>query len=310
MDPSPPPSRSNIVIPIERGDVVVRAPLENSGIDTGHSCSITAEARNVKVEAKMVNSKDKLNLYQGFQTDGQYYWQNLVVGDVPHVVDVTMDVHFRFGAKLLGKCHKYARKTCSGKATSTGINEISVSLEAKEVSGFTRDGQDFVEFQLDVTVESEPSPRTYSPMAFSTAGRCRLPFNIAKLTGRAQKYGAKYLASKKTKIDKIRSAGLIAKLEKVLETELGKDGKIITIPVNVAGGSGRRKRAAGGKCQRMKCPTGYNRIGNTQKCTKFFGTRRPNCAAPAVIRTKTITIGGGRGRTISLYFCDTPMVAA
>ena len=221
-----------------------------------------------------------------------------------------MDVRFRFGSKVFGKCHKYARKTCSGKATSTGINEISVSLEAKEVSGFTKDGQDFVEFQLDVTVESEPSPRTYSPMAFSTVGSCRLPFNIAKLTGRAQKYGAKYLAGKKTKIDRIRSAGLVAKLEEVLQTQLGKDGEFITIPVNVAGVSGRRrKRAAGGKCQRRKCPTGFNRIGNSQKCTKFFGRRRPSCEAhgAAVLRTKTISAGR---RNISMYFCDAPMVAA
>jgi len=301
--------KQKIILAIERGDVVVEETLANSAIDTGHSCSITAEARNVKLEAKMVNDKDVLKLDQVFTVTEVFgtavAWDNLVAGLVPHTVDVAMDVRFRFGSKWFGKCYKYGRKTCEARATSKGTNNIVVSLIASEVQGYTQNGQEFVDFKLGVQVYSSPNNESYSPMALSTIGSCRLPFNIAKLTGRVGKYGSEYLTSKKTEITQARSAGLIAKLNEVLQTDLANGGSVITIPVNVVGGSGgRRKRAAGGKCQRMKCPEGFNRIGNTEKCMKMFGFRKTDCSQYGVGAEVKI-------RKISrwtLYMCEVPMV--
>ena len=46
---------------IESGDVKLTERLPNQAIDTGHSCSITAEARDVTLKAEMVNDQTKLD---------------------------------------------------------------------------------------------------------------------------------------------------------------------------------------------------------------------------------------------------------
>ena len=83
--------------------------LPNEKIDTGHSCWKTAEARDVKVAAKMVNSEAELNSLAIF-SDKDY---GLIAGVVPHEVTVNANIRVSFGSKIwFGKCKFVGRKTC------------------------------------------------------------------------------------------------------------------------------------------------------------------------------------------------------
>ena len=46
---------------VESGDVRVTERFPNQGVSTGHSCSVTGEARNVYLTAEMTNPNEELD---------------------------------------------------------------------------------------------------------------------------------------------------------------------------------------------------------------------------------------------------------
>ena len=53
--------RNHVKFAIESGDVKLTEGLPNQRVDTGHSCTKTAEARGVTITAEMVNDNDELD---------------------------------------------------------------------------------------------------------------------------------------------------------------------------------------------------------------------------------------------------------
>ena len=46
---------------VENGDVKLTETFPNQGVPTGHSCFVTAEARDIVLTAEMVNTNDELD---------------------------------------------------------------------------------------------------------------------------------------------------------------------------------------------------------------------------------------------------------
>merc|ERR1712215_290252 len=91
--------KNHVRIAIESGDVVVRKSEPNQKIDTGHSCSRTAELRDIRMEAKMTYKKEYLESTYAFDTA-------ITSGKVPHKVQVSANVRTSLGAKIFGKCRR------------------------------------------------------------------------------------------------------------------------------------------------------------------------------------------------------------
>jgi len=290
-------SRNPVKMAIEKGDVVARSHLPNEGIHTGHSCSITAEARDINVEAKMVNDKDYLNNMEIEYVDEIY--TTFLGGEVPHKVDVSLNIRMWFGQMVLGNCHNLGRKTCPANAYSTGTNMISVSLEASDIIPFTdAAGKQHLRFNLNTGVFSDPDSSKYSPTRVDSHG-CEVVPGVG-IDKYVEKYAGRYINTQNYKPE--ISAKLVKRLEEVLQAEM--DGQVI-IPVNVMAKDGSRKITRIDGCgEKKKCPDGFSRIGNTQMCQRQFGFDKPNCsdyADDAVLHSKTV---GGR----QIYWCEAPMI--
>jgi len=290
-------SRNPVKMAIEKGDVVARSHLPNEAIHTGHACSKTAEARNINVEAKMVNDKDYLNNMEVGYVDEIY--TTFIGGKVPHKVDVSLDVRIWFGQMFFGHCKNIGRKTCSAHAYSTGTNNISVSLKASDIVPFVdAAGQQHLRFNLNTEVFMKPKANTYSPTRVDSHG-CDI-FGFIGIDSYVEKYARRYIDTKNYKPE--ISKKLIEKLEEVLQAEM--DGEVI-IPVNVVAKNGKRKLTKVDGCgERKKCPDGFTRIGNTMMCQRQFGFDKPDCpdyADNAVLHSKTV---GG----MEIYWCEAPMI--
>lgn len=263
---------NHVKLAIESGDVVLTQNLPNEKIDTGHSCSKTAEARDGKISAKMVGSTAELDsLDIGYE---QLFKYSFMAGSVPHEVKLNANIRVSFGIKFFGSCKRVGRKTCSIQGSSKGQNNISVSMAASDVSTETIDGKERLKFLLDVTVIDEGNADSYQPMTIPKGKDCDILGGLGSINSYIKKYADKFLDGQTSNINELRGSKLVKKLEEVLKVKLG---TTISIPINISGG-GRRKRSAATGCKRMECPTGFTRIGNTDKCAKFMGRNPPNCS--------------------------------
>jgi len=289
-------SRNPVKMAIESGDVVARMDLPNENIDTGHSCKVRAQARNIHVVGKMVNDKDYLNNMAVNFVDE--FYTTFIGGTVPHKVDVSLDVRVWFGVMIVGHCES-VRKTCDAHAYSTGTNNISVSLTASDVIPFTdAAGKQHLRFTLNTKVSSKPDARKYSPTSVDSHG-CDI-IGFVGIDSYAKKYASKYVDTHNYKPE--ISSRLVKKLEEVLQAKM--DGEVI-IPVNVVAKDGKRIITRVDGCgEKKKCPDGFSRIGNTQMCQRQFGFDKPNCsdyADDAVLHTEIV---GG----MEMYWCEAPMI--
>ena len=218
------------------------------------------------------------------------------------------DIRVYLGFRLFGDCKNIARKTCATEATSTGINKVLVTLSASEYQTYTIGDQDYLEFKLGIQVENilEDSA-SYAPMSAPRGNGCNLEvlgIKIDSIDKYIQRGANSYLKSQVNKVNELRGPKLIQRLEDVLQARLG---SVVILPVNITGANGRRKRQAGERCQRMECPSGFFRIGNTQRCQKTFGTTAPNCSQyGSNAELKTTQIAGGK---ITVYSCHVDMIA-
>jgi len=291
---------NHVKVAIESGDVLLTEYVPNEKIDTGHSCSKTAEARDGKVSAKMVGSAAELDsLDIGYE---QMFDYSFMAGLVPHEVTLNANIRVWFGIKLFGSCKNIGRKTCSIEGYSRGQNNISVSLAASDVSTETIDGKSRIKFLLEVTVVDEANADSYQPITIPKGKDCDILGGLGSINSYIKKYGDKFLNSQTSKINELRGSKLVKKLEGVLKAKLG---TTISLPVNISGG-GRRKRSAANGCKRMKCPTGFARIGNTERCSKFMGLKAPNCSQFGASATVYKRKSGRR----TFHWCLTNMVPA
>ena len=99
------------------------------------------------------------------------------------------------GTKIFGKCHKYARKTCSTIGTSEGTNKIVVNLAASNVLLECIGGFMHLTFNLDVKVYNEVQNAKYSPVTVGPQNNCDLNvlgIKIGSINTMIQKYANRY----------------------------------------------------------------------------------------------------------------------
>ena len=225
--------------------------------------------------------------------------------DVDHEVSVTMSVRVYFGTKLwFGRCRNYGRKTCDGvKGTSRGTNHVLVVLVASNVLAECINNQEHLTFSINVKVTDVAEGKTYSPVTANDQ-KCRYLFGKIKVT----EYANRYFKGNK-KIHELRGTKLVAELENKLGVSMG---STVTVPITTNGAPrpcppDRRsliERAQ--RCTKKKtCPKGFTRIGNQDKCSKYFGLARPNCTTYGPnATTYSRRIFGGR---YTVYYCIVPM---
>ena len=223
--------------------------------------------------------------------------------DVDHQVSVTMDVRVRFGVKFLGKCRRVGRKTCDNvRGTSRGTNHVLVRLQASNTLTQCIANQEHLTFSLAVSVSDVAEGKTYAPVTANDK-KCRYLFGKIKVTEYAQSY---FNGNKK--IHALRGQKLIAELENKLGASLG---STVKIPVTTNGQprpcppDRRSLDERAKRCTKKKtCPKGFNRIGNQDRCSRYFGLRRPNCRTYG----PNVTLYSRKISRWTLYYCIAPMV--
>jgi len=296
-------TRNHVKLAIESGDVVLTENLPNQKIDTGHSCSKTAEARDGKISAKMVGSTAELDSLD--ITFDKKFNATFMAGLVPHEVKLNANIRVNFGFKFFGSCKRIGRKTCSIEGSSKGQNSISVFMSASDVSTETIDGQHRLKFLFDVTVIDEGNADSYQPMTIPKGKDCDILGGLGSINSYIKKYADKFLDGQTSNINELRGSKLVKKLEEVLKVKLG---TTISIPVKIAGG-GRRKRSVATGCKRMECPWiehDFTRVGNTGNCAKFMGRNPPNCS----VYGPSTTVSKQKIGQWTFYLCVTGMVPA
>lgn len=297
-------TRNHVKILLEKDDVKVEESLPDESINTGHSCSKTATAINVRGRSWMVPGTARIGP-EGVSYD-DLSKMAFAATDIDHQVRVDMSIRVRFGVRFFGSCRKLGRKTCDGVfGTSTGTNHVIVVLEASNVPVRPEciAGQEHLTFNLNVQVTNVAEDKTYSPVTANDQ-KCNYLFGKIKVT----EYANRYFKGNK-KIHQLRGPKLIAELERKLGATLG---STVTIPITTNGQprpcpSNRRdltERAQ--RCSKKKaCPIGFTRIGNQDKCQKYFGTRRPNCS---IYGQKATLFSRRVFNRFTLYWCHVPMV--
>jgi len=293
--------RNYVKLAIKSGDVEITETFEDARVGGGGWCNKSPRLRNIRATAKMVYDEvmlDSLSI-DYFQLGNNTF----LTGFVPHEVTVRADI-----TKYL-LCNA-ATKTCGTSASARGENNIDVNLSASEISTAIIAGQEHIQFTLDVSVLDMTNASTYGTLSAPKGSGCNLDIfwgelNIGSINGDIQKYANTYLQRVTKKVTELRSTGLLQRLEDVLKARLG---STVTIPVRITGGfKGQKgKRSAIPPCRRKICPEGFSRIGNTERCQKFFGRTLPNCSQyGATASLHSEEIAGGR-RTI--YLCHVDMV--
>jgi len=295
---------NHVKITVDKGDVELVQRFPNSRIDTGHSCSKTAEARDVVATVLMIPGTVELEGNEVLYIDE--IKNSIAVASVEHALTVDMSVRVRFGTKIFGKCHRVGRKTCSTNGESIGTNKISVNLAASNTLVECIGGRQHLTFKIDAKVVNEAVVKSYGPVEVGKKGGCDikiLGFKVGSINSKIQEYATRYLQAS-NRFHELRGSKLVAELERKLGARLG---STITLPINDANGnprscesSGRRKRST--SCVRKTCPDGFTRLGDTDTCQKYFGRQRPNCAKyGAKLYTRRV------GSSLVLYWCHKAM---
>jgi len=295
-------TRDHIKIVVDKGDVLVKETYPNEGIPTGHSCKMTAEARNVVGTAYMIPGTTSLS------PEGIIYIDEtrnaIAISEVGHALNVDLDVRVYFGQMFFGHCKNVGRKTCSTNGYTEGTNHLSVNLAASNVMTLCYNGQQHLSFNVNAKVYNEVKHETYSAVQVGKKGDCDLDFfgiNIGSMNKKIQEYAQRYV-NIDDRFTELRSDKLVAELSNKLGAALGSE---VLIPLTYPDGSPRLCNSKNLKTScRKSCPDGFTRIGETDMCQKFFGTTKPDCSQfgkDAVLFEKAI---GSQ----TMYWCHTPRV--
>jgi len=301
-------TKNHIQFIVDKGDVSVHQSYPDEKIDTGHSCSVTAEAQDVRARAEMV--RGSVNLTTGGFLYIDQLRNSIAVANVDHKLTVNLRIRVWGGFKFFGKCKRYGRKTCETSGTSKGTNHIAVNLIASEVLTECVAGQEHLTFNLDVKVFNEAKQKTYASVSVGKRSGCNLNvlgIRITSINSKVQKYASRYTTAKPGRFDELRGSRLVAELERKLGVRLG---STVTVPITNPNGSprvcGRTKRGAtegSPNCTRKNCPTGFTRIGESEMCQKSFGLSRPNCTK---YDSKAKLVTHNLFPNIKFHWCHTP----
>jgi len=296
-------TRNHVQILLEKDEVKVRESLPDEAINTGHSCSKTATAMNVVGQASMIPGTARLGP-EGVVYD-DLLKMSFAATDIDHEVRIDMSIRVRFGVKIFGSCKRVGRKTCDGVSGSArGTNHVSVVMAASNILAECIADQEHLTFNLDVDVTNTAEDKTYSEVTANDK-KCNFLFGIGKI--KATEYANRYLKSNK-KIRELRGQKLVNELERKLGASLG---ATVTIPITTNGSprpcppNGRDLEERAKRCNKQKtCPDGFTRIGNTDRCSKYFGVSRPNCSTYG----QNATLYSRRFGRMTVYWCFVPMV--
>jgi len=307
---------NHVKITVDKGDVRTSQTYPEESIPTGN-CD-QAWARDIVASAFMLPGKVELGP-EGVTYDDELQ-NSIAVGTAGHALSVDLNIKYRVRANsYVFGCIFLSKETCPTDAYSEGTNKffnLAASNGLTECIG----GQEHLVFNLDVNVYHEADEDSYGPVEVGRRSDCDLTVlwggvKVGSINNIIQKMAKRYIKSG-SRFNEVRGPKLVAELEKKLGEELG---SIVAIPLNHADGSPRlcadsqpapkagKRQYKGSRCglKRKSCPAEFVRIGNTDKCQKFFGPQRPSCekfGAGAELHTEKL------GRSRELHWCHTPMV--
>merc|ERR1712002_89630 len=216
----------HVKIVVDKGDVLVKETYPNEGIATGHSCSVTAEARSVVGTAYMIAESTSLG------PDGISYNEttrnDIAVSEVKHALSVDLEVRATFGSKVFHHCHHWGHKTCRTDGYSEGLNRLTVNLAASNVMTMCVAGQQHLVFSLNAHVINQIISESYSPIVVVKKSDCKieiLHMTVATINSKIQAYAERYV-NKVDRFSELRTAKLVAELESKLGAKLGTEVKI------------------------------------------------------------------------------------
>jgi len=263
-----------IKLTIASGDVRVSESLPTQSIDTGHSCAKTAEARNGRASAQFINDEEALDNLQWEDVDVFKY--RFAKGNLPAEVDVSTDVRVYLGQRVMGKCQRIGRKTCSAQGKSKGLNFVAASFQASNYQIVSQDGEDTLAFTLNVSVAGQGVEGSWSAIQDIRSSGCDLEFigiKFGNIGGMVRNLAGNFFNSINNQLRELRSPKLIAKLEQQLRARIG-DEIYVKICDKATGkprmtGANTRYRAKRSlkTCPRT-CQSGYSRVGNSEECHK------------------------------------------
>lgn len=103
-------------------------------IPTGHSCSVTAQARHKQVSAKLSSSADVV-------LSGKSLTEPLAITlTLPVSIDSRVDVKQKFGGRVLGKCIHLGSDSYSLKARASATANIVIGLSLNPSLGKVASG--------------------------------------------------------------------------------------------------------------------------------------------------------------------------
>ena len=167
--------------------------------------------------------------------------------------------------------------------------------------------QEHLTFNVDVKVTDTAEDKTYAPVT-ANDNHCNIEIGGTEIGEiKVTEYANNYFKGNK-KIRELRGIKLINELENKLHAKMG---STVTIPITRSGkprSCQRFKREVARtkeRCNKKKsCPKGFTRMGEEDKCGKYFGLKQPNCTKYG----SNVTIFTKKLGAQTLYWCITPMV--
>merc|ERR1719347_418154 len=230
---------------------------------------------------------------------------------IEHELELSMKVESKFGQMLVGWCSQLAKGNCRMTGKSRGTNYVVAIIQAYEVDTMcSPDGWETVTFKVQASVEQTQNPSDYGdPVAMHNTDDCdmhifNLPWDWAtfdvdsKMKRWTTSYTNDYLMYT-SGVNELRGEKLVEELE----NKLGLAGTTETLDLYVNGTKVPCQRP-GPYCEgnRKHCPSGYDRMGNSEMCHKFMGYEEPTCPLPDS-EVFTQDLAG-----MTLYFCKTPRI--
>merc|ERR1711872_145506 len=199
-------TKNHVAFAVDGGEVRLTETYPNEGIPTGHSCSVTAEARDVHATAYMIPKSAELSpmgvVYDDISRN------SFAIANVKHAMSVTLNIRATFGQRVFGHCHHVGRKTCGTDGYAEGTNHIAVNLAASNAVTECIAGQQHLSFN----------------------------FNIGSINSKVQSYANRYVHNG-DRFSELRGPKLLAELERKLGVKMG---SIVTLRINDEHGAPRK----------------------------------------------------------------------
>merc|ERR1712180_17353 len=230
-------TKNHVAFAVDGGEVRLTETYPNEGIPTGHSCKVTAEARDVHATAYMIPKSAELSpvgvVYDDISKN------SFAIANVKHAMSVTLNIRATFGQRVFGHCHHVGRKTCGTDGYAEGTNHITAILAASNAVTECIAGQQHLSFNFNAKVLNTVQGKTYGAVQVGKHSGCNLSIlgiNIGSINSKVQAYANRYVHNG-DRFSELRGPKLLAELERKLGVKMG---SIVTLRINDEHGAPRK----------------------------------------------------------------------